>query len=86
MANKDSNQPVEKYSLRGVNVSIFENQAQNGAKFYKVNILRSYMDEGKFKSTSNFGRDDLPIIANLAQRAWQDVLEREANAKKKETA
>ena len=82
MANKKgpSNKPVAKFQYRGVVASVFENEAENGSLFYKVTIARTYLDGDQFKTTSSFSRDDLPLVAQLANEAWVSLLEYEASA------
>jgi len=74
-----TNKPVQKFQLRGVSASIFRNRAENGASFHKVTISRTYKEGDQFKTTSTFGRDDLPLVEALARQAWFDILKREQN-------
>lgn len=72
-----SNKPVQKFQLRGISASVFENASKTNGRdsvFYKVAIQRTYKDGETFKTTNSFGRDDLPIVSLLAQRAWEYVL------------
>lgn len=44
-------------------------------------MSRSYKDsKGGFKSTNTFSRDDLPLLTEVANAAWRDILKREAEA------
>ena len=84
MANDSTTptKPVKVYRLRGMSASVFKNTAKaNGGKvpFYKVSVQRTYMDGDEFKTTTSFGRDDLPLMQLLTQRAWEFILEAEAN-------
>lgn len=79
MANnsQSSTKPVKVLRLRGISASIFENPTKTNGRdsvFYKVSIQRTYKDGDDFKTTSSFGRDDLPIVSLLSQRAWEYVL------------
>ncbi len=80
--SKSSNKPVEKFSLRGITASIFENTADKGGHFYKVSIVRTYKDGDAFKTTSVFSRDDLPVVETLSKKAWIYVLQRESTKTK----
>ena len=80
-----SNKPVAKFQYRGVVASVFENEAENGSLFYKVSIARTYRDGEQFKSTSSFSRDDLPLVAQVANEAWLSLLEYEASASHKDS-
>ena len=77
-----SNKPVKTFRLRGVSASVFENQSEQNGVFHKVQILRTYRDGDEFKSTPTFSRDDLPIVLTVAQRAWEFVLDAEAQARR----
>lgn len=79
---RDANSPVQVYRLRGLSASIFENQAKTAGRtvtFYKVALQRTYKDGDEWKTTTSFGRDDLPIARLLLDRAWQYVLDAEAS-------
>ncbi len=72
-----SNKPVMKFQFRGISASVFENVSKTNGRdsvFYKVAIQRTYKDGETFKTTNSFGRDDLPVVSLLAQRAWEYVL------------
>jgi len=73
-----SNKPAKKFQLRGVSASVFENKSEQGVPFHKVSITRTYKSGDQFKSTSTFGRDDLPLVETLARQAWLEILKREA--------
>ena len=83
-----STKPVKTYRLRGVSVSVFENSAKAANRevtFYKVAIQRSYRDDdGEWKNTTSYGRDDLPVMGLLLKQAWQWILEAEASRSKDE--
>ena len=79
MANdsQPSTKPVEVFRLRGISARVFENSSKTNGRdsvFYKVSIQRTYKDGDTFKTTSSFGRDDLPIVSLLSSRAWEYVL------------
>lgn len=81
--NKETNnKPVKKFQIRGISASLFENTSENGSTFYKVSILRTFKDGDQFKTTSTFGRDDLPIVETLTRQAWHEILKREASTTK----
>ncbi len=79
--SKDSVKPVHVIRLRGITASVFANIAEtkNGdVTFHKVSVQRVYKDGDVFKTASTFGRDDLPIVRLLTDRAWQFILDTEA--------
>lgn len=81
-ANTNTNQkPVQTFRLRGISASVFENHATSGdrdVKFHKVSLQRTYKDGDEFKTTTSFGRDDLPIAMHVLHQAWQFILETES--------
>ena len=60
----------------------FENHSEQNGVFHKVQIVRTYHDGDEYRSTPTFSRDDLPVVATLTQRAWEFVLDSEANARR----
>jgi hypothetical protein len=51
-------------------------------KFYSVTFARTYVDDdNKFHDTDSFGRDDLPLVAKLADQAHTFIFERLAELK-----
>jgi hypothetical protein len=72
---------VKVFRLRGVSASVFENHFKNGdrsATFRKVSLQRTYKDGDEFKTTTSFGRDDLPVCLHVLHEAWAFILEAEA--------
>ena len=76
-----SSKPVEVFRRRGISASVFANIAEvEGRKvtFHKVSIQRRYKDGDEWKTTTSFGRDDLPVVSHIAQLAWDWILSAEA--------
>ncbi len=46
--------------------------------YHKVTVQRTYRDGDEFKTTTSYGRDDLPIVSLLVARAWEFILDAEA--------
>lgn len=82
---KVSNKPIEKFQLRGISASVFENVSEKGATFYKVSIVRTFKDGNEFKSNSVFSRDDLPVVELLTKKAWVTILKLESESDSKES-
>lgn len=79
--------PIKTIRLRGVSASIFANKVKVEGKditFHKVSVQRSYKDGDDWKHTSSFGRDDLPVVNMVLQRAWEFILDTEASRGKEE--
>ena len=86
--SEPTGKPIKSFRLRGVSASIFANQAKSEGRditFHKVSLQRSYKDGDEWKTTTSFGRDDLPIARLLLDRAWQFILDTEATRGKDES-
>jgi hypothetical protein len=64
--NQNSNQPVHRIRLGSVGVAIFANQTNQGRTMYNAQFDRSYLQGEEWKHTKSFGRDDLLVLAKLA--------------------
>lgn len=82
----ESNKPVQVFRLKSVKVAVFENRSTDGAPFFKTSLQRIYRDGEEWKTTQSFSREDLPVARLLLQRAWEFILEREANAAREESS
>ena len=83
-----ANKPIKVFRLRGVKASVFENQGKSGSEsvvFHKVSLQRVYRDGNEWKTTQSFGRDDIPVVRLLLQRAWEWLLEASAAQYKDDT-
>ena len=79
-----SNLPVKTFRLGRVKAAVWENQAEQ--KFYSVTFARTYVDEANnYHDSDSFGRDDLPLVAKLADQAHTFIFERLAEMKTKQS-
>ena len=70
--------PLRVLRLGRVKATIWENTAEDRA-FYNVKFTRTYVDEQKqFKDSDSFGRDELLLLAKLADLAHTFVCEQAA--------
>ena len=61
--------PVKTFRLGRIKAAVWENEADQ-KKFYNVTFARTYLDDAKnYHDTDSFGRDDLPLVAKLADQA-----------------
>ncbi|MDA7980454.1 MAG: hypothetical protein MPJ50_16975 [Pirellulales bacterium] len=60
--------PVHELRLGRITCAIWKNETEKGSHF-NVTFRRLYRLEDQWKSTDSFGRDDLPLIAKLADQA-----------------
>ena len=65
--------PVDEVRFGAVKAAIWRNETDNGSRF-NVTFSRSYRDsEGEWKSTSSFRRDDLLVLAKIADRVHSRI-------------
>jgi len=68
-----SNKPVHEIRLGRIKAAVWENETQNGAgqkvTRHNVTLTRLYKDGDTWKDSSSFGRDDLPLVAKVADQA-----------------
>lgn len=66
---KDANKPVHEIRLGRIKAAVWENETQNGTR-HNVTLQRIYREEGgDWKTSESFGRDDLPLVAKVADLA-----------------
>ena len=69
MSNDNSKKrPVYEVRLGRIKAAVWENETENGMR-HNVTISRLYRDGEQWKDTTSFGRDDLPIVAKVADLA-----------------
>ncbi len=64
-----SNKPVHEIRMGRIKAAIWENQSQNNGVMYNVTLSRLYRDDGQWKDSASFGRDDLPLVEKVADQA-----------------
>ena len=70
--------PIEEVRFGGVKAAIWRNETNNGSRF-NVTFSRSYKNgDGNWKSTSSFRRDDLLVVAKLADQAHSRIFQIQA--------
>ena len=80
--------PVHEVRLGAIKAAVWKNDTQNGVR-YNATFSRLYRDEEEWKTTDSFGRDDLLVLAKVADQAhsWihaqaQNQEDREDNGKR----
>jgi hypothetical protein len=63
-----NNRPVQEIRLGRVKAAVWENETRNGTRF-SVTVQRIYKDGEEWKTSDSFGRDDLPLLAKVLDRA-----------------
>ena len=64
----EKNRPVHEVRLGRIKAAIWENDTQNGTR-HNVTVSRLYKDGDAWKDSTSFGRDDLPLVAKVADLA-----------------
>ena len=62
------NKPLHEIRLGNIKASIWENKNAKGT-WYNVSFSRIYKDGDEWKRTESFGRDDLLVVAKVADLA-----------------
>ena len=76
--------PVRTLRLGRIKAAVWEN-ASDQRPFFNVTFARTYMDaDKKFRDTDSFGRDDLLLLAKLADLAHTFVCEQTSAQKSEE--
>ena len=73
MAN--SKKPVHEVRMGRVRAAVWENETKNGS-MHNVTLSRLYKDDNdKWADSTSFGRDDLPLLAKVADQAHSWIFE-----------
>ena len=60
--------PIHELRLGSIKAAVWKNETENGVR-YNVTFSRLYKDADQWKSTDSFGRDDLLVLAKVADQA-----------------
>jgi hypothetical protein len=60
--------PVQEVRLGRVKAAIWANETENGLR-HNVSLTRLYKDDDGWKDSTSFGRDDLLLVAKVADLA-----------------
>lgn len=71
------NKPVHEVRLAAVKAAIWKNDTDSGVRF-NVTVTRLYKDGDDWKNTDSFGRDDLLLVAKVADLAHTCICEQQA--------
>lgn len=75
MAKQKSNQPVQEFRLGRIKAAIWANEGKTGT-FHNVSISRLYKDDqDQWQDATSFGREDLPLVMKVADRAHSWIFE-----------
>ena len=71
--------PAHEVRLGAIKAAVWRNETQTGARF-NVKLSRIYKDGDTWKSTDSFGRDDLLLLAKVADKAHSWIHQQEQGA------
>ena len=74
MTQPPPNRPVDDVRIGRVKATIWRNEAEDGKPRYNVVFARLYKDGGTWQSTQSFGRNNLLLLAKVADLAYMRVL------------
>jgi hypothetical protein len=66
--------PVHEVRMGRIRAAIWENETENGTR-HNVTFSRLYKDGNNWKDSTSFGRDDLPLLAKVADQAHTWIFE-----------
>jgi hypothetical protein len=72
------NRPVHQVRLGRIKAAVWQNETEKGVR-HNVTFTRLYRDGDQWKDTTSFGRDDLPLVAKVADLAHTWIFEQAAN-------
>ena len=77
------NKPVHEVRLGAVKAALWRNDTDSGVRF-NVTITRLYKDGEDWNNTDSFGRDDLLLVAKVADLAHTWICEQQAQENDRE--
>lgn len=66
--------PAHEIRLGRVKATIWENRTEQGTR-HNVTVSRLYKDGDQWKQSASFGREDLPLVAKVADLAHTWIYE-----------
>lgn len=69
------NRPVHEIRLGRIKATVWGNETDGGGFRHNVRICRLYKDGDEWKSSDTFGRDELPLVAKVADMAHTWIFE-----------
>lgn len=70
METQTKPQPVKQFRVAGITASVWQRE-HDGKTFHSVSLDRSFKSDGKWRRTSSFSPEELPIVIDLAHRAYE---------------
>ena len=77
-AKEKKQRPVHDIRLGRIRAAIWLNETENGPR-HNVTISRLYKDGDDWRDSASFGRDDLPLVAKIADLCHTWIFEQSTN-------
>lgn len=84
MSTNEKTKPVHEIRLGAIKAAIWANDTQVGIR-HNVTLTRLYKDGEEWRSSDSFGRDDLPVVAKVADMAHTWIHQEGKNGKPNES-
>jgi hypothetical protein len=69
---------VQTFRHHTISASVFENKSQKGGTYFSDSVQKRFKpDEGDWQTTTNFMRDELPVLQELVRQAYAFILVKE---------
>ena len=75
----EKNAPTHVIKAGNIRAAIWANERDDNTIWFNVGISRRYKDGDEWKSTSSFGRDELPVVNKAVDMAYKWILRHEQN-------
>ena len=62
------NKPIHEVRIGAIKAAVWRNETEAGVR-HNVTLSRLYKDDDQWRSTDSFGRDDLLLVAKVADKA-----------------
>jgi hypothetical protein len=72
----ENNKPAEEIRIGSIKAALWPNETEHGTR-YGVTFSRLYRDGEQWKSSDSFSRDDLLVLAKVADRAHSWIVDRD---------
>jgi hypothetical protein len=79
MAEQMKKRPVHEVRIGAVKAAIWKNEGSNGS-WHGVTFERIYRDNDEWKSSPSFGRDELLVLAKVADQAHTWIVAQDPRA------
>jgi len=76
-ASDSANRPIDEVRIGRIKAAIWANASETGVR-HNVTFSRLYKEGDEWRDTDSFGRDDLLLLAKVADRAHSRICEMQA--------